>query len=85
MTNAQIIINNMVTAGLDPMETVVDTFAGWKRRGYIVNKGETAVFKTKIWKPCKAKKDTEETEDTTNLKLVNAAFFTAEQVKAIGA
>lgn len=85
MTNAQIIITNMVNVGLDPMETVVDTFAGWKRKGYVVNKGETAAFKTKIWKPCKNKKQEGEEEAQTNLRLVNAAFFTAEQVKAIGA
>lgn len=85
MTNSEIIIREMKSAGLDPMEVVVNTFAGWKRNGYVVNKGETAAFKTKIWKPCKNKKQEGEEEAQTKLRLVNAAFFTFEQVKAIGA
>lgn len=85
MTNTEIIIKEMAIAGLDPMKDVVNTFAGWKRNGYVVNKGETAAFKTKIWKPCKNKKQEGEEEAQTSLRLVNAAFFTFEQVKAIGA
>lgn len=91
MTNAEIIMGSMVLAELDPMTTVVNTFAGWKRRGYSVKKGEKAVFKTKIWKPVKYAKKEQESEidanlsaedsDNKHLVLVNAAFFTAEQVE----
>lgn len=92
MTNAQIIIEAMILAELDPMEIEVDTFAGWKRRGFSVKKGEKAVFKTKIWKPCKFKpeelgegvevpKDEEQTVNKKKLVLVNASFFTDEQVE----
>ena len=91
MTNIDIIIGSMVLAGLDPKTEVVNTFAGWKRRGYSVKKGEKAVFKTKIWKPVKYAKKEQESETDVNLSaeesdnkhlvLVNSAFFTAEQVE----
>ena len=91
MTNAEIIMGSMVLAELDPLTTVVNTFAGWKRRGYSVKKGEKAVFKTKIWKPVKYTKKEQESEidanlsaeqaDKKHLELVNAAFFTSEQVE----
>lgn len=86
MTNTEIIMGAMKLAGLNPMTDVVDTFAGWKRRGYSVNRGEKAKFATKIWKPTKFKtkdehKKDEDTEDTTKrLILVTASFFTSEQV-----
>lgn len=91
MTNGEIILTAMMLAELDPMEVTVDTYAGWKRKGFVVKRGETAVFKTKIWKPSKySKKEVEEIEsrgvevsDRTNQKLilVNAAFFTDKQVE----
>ncbi len=93
MTNAEIILGAMMLAEIDPMEVEVDTFAGWKRKGYVVKRGEKAVFQTKIWKPCKfVKKDDEEqqtdeqTEEKKNYKklmLVNASFFTDLQVERI--
>ena len=91
MTNAEIITIAMIGAELDPMEVEVDTFAGWKRRGFIVKKGQKAVFQTKIWKPCKFKKeeaeqkdDAEQTEQNRKkLILVNASFFTDEQVERV--
>ena len=91
MTNLEIIVGAMKLTGLDPRTDVVNTFAGWKRRGYSVKKGEKAVFKTKIWKPVKYTKKEQESEidanlsaeesDNKHLVLVNAAFFTAEQVE----
>lgn len=93
MTNAEIIVSAMVLAELDPMEVEVDTFAGWKRKGYCVKKGQKAVFKTKIWKPCKFKneeielpeeaKDMEPQFNKKKLILVNASFFTDEQVERV--
>lgn len=97
MTNAEIITVAMIGAELDPMEVDVDTFAGWKRRGFCVKKGQKAVFKTKIWKPCKFNKDADDAETSTDvddkyadaktprkkLILVNASFFTDEQVEKV--
>ena len=94
MTNAQIILEGMLLAELDPMEVEVDTFAGWKRKGFTVKKGEKAVFKTKIWKPCKFKPEEISTDDDVindgeqvvnkkKLVLVNAFFFTDEQVEKV--
>lgn len=92
MTNAQIIVEAMLLAELDPEEVVVDTFAGWKRKGYTVKKGEKAVFQTSIWKPSKKNHvkeseveenevPTEDTEKHTYLHLVKASFFTSDQVE----
>lgn len=91
MTNANIITLAMLNAKLDPMTVVVDTYAGWKRKGYAVRRGEKAVFQTKIWKPIKQlskqeQAEMEKADESTRkqyrkLWLVNAAFFTAEQVE----
>lgn len=89
MTNAEIIAGEMIVAGLNPLEDVVDTFAGWKRKGYTVKKGEKSVFTTSIWKPSikKAEVTEEETvEDNTPhtyLHLVKASFFTDKQVEKL--
>ena len=96
-TNAEIILGAMMLAELDPETVIVDTYAGWSRKGYQVKKGETAVFKTKIWKPSKFAVKTEDSQETpevaatedgtdtpksyTKLILVPAAFFTHEQVE----
>lgn len=84
MTNLEIIVGSMIVAGLDPLTVEVDTYAGWKRKGFVVKRGETAVFKTKIWKPCKRKADDEFDEEEKQLYLVNAAFFTEDQVEKVG-
>lgn len=87
MTNFEIIAQACALANI-AVDTEVDTYAGWSRKGYTVKRGEHAVFKTKIWKPCKRKKDAEQTENaeqteanSKRLILVNAAFFTDEQVE----
>jgi hypothetical protein len=71
----------MLLAELDPETVIVDTYAGWKRKGYQVKKGETAVFKTSIWKPCKSKKkdnndstDATETVNTENADSSNSTY-----------
>lgn len=86
MTNLQIIITAMEMNGV---KEEVDTYAGWGRRGYQVKKGEKAVFKTKIWKPVRAKNKAADAaeefmknEDGDKLILVNASFFGHSQVAA---
>lgn len=91
MTNAEIILGEMVVAGLDPLEVEVDTYIGWKRKGFQVKRGEEAVFKTRIWKP-KSKAQLEKEEEQlangeavkyhNRMSLVPAAFFTNNQVEA---
>lgn len=87
MTNAQIV---MTECALHNVTEAVDTFAGWKRKGYSVKKGEHAVFKTSIWKPnSKKRKEEDSTEETDDKKpyarmyMVKAAFFTVSQVEPI--
>lgn len=79
MTNAQIIMTEVALHGV---QEEVDTYAGWKRRGYQVQKGNKALFKTRIWKPCKskAKKQDEDGEDESKLIMVDASFFGLSQV-----
>lgn len=78
MTNYEIIEGAKKLAGIAE-DVEVDTFAGWKAKGYCVNKGEHASFKTKIWKPCKIVEKLTE-EEKQKLYMVNAAFFTINQV-----
>lgn len=88
MTNAQIITGEMILNGV--MEEV-DTYAGWSRRGYQVQKGEKAKFKTRIWKPAKVRKitmvdqDADGEEKESKLIMVNAAFFGKSQVALVAA
>lgn len=86
MTNAEILTTE---CALHNVTETVDTFAGWKRKGYSVKKREHAVFKTSIWKPSKKRKEGDSTEETDDKKpyvemyMVKAAFFTASQVEPI--
>jgi hypothetical protein len=77
MTNKQIIMGEILTRGI--MEDV-DTYDGWRRRGYQVSRGSKALFQTEIWKPCKTKK-TEDGEARTRLYMVKASFFGRSQVE----
>lgn len=77
MTNLQIILGAMELAGV---KEEVDTYQGWKRRGYQVDRGQKAKFQTKIWKPCKRGKTEEGENETPKLILVNASFFGKSQV-----
>ena len=77
MTNAEIITGNCILTGISEP---VDTYPGWKAKGYQVKKGSKAVFKTKIWKPCKTKNE-KTGEKEKRLLLVNASFFTKSQVE----
>lgn len=85
MTNMEIITGACV---LNKVTDPVDTFAGWKRKGYKVKAGEKAVFKVPIWKPSKKKTVENETEDEekkqqSRMYLVTAAFFTDKQVEKV--
>ena len=83
MTNAEILSKEITTRGITEP---VDTFPGWKRRGFKVKKGSKATFKTKIWKPSKKKikdKETGEEKENNYFILVNAFYFTADQVEKI--
>ena len=82
MTNLQIIGTACMMNGITEE---VDTYAGWKRRGMQVSKGNKALFKTKIWKPVsgKSKAKGEDEEMDSHLILVTAAFFGASQVEEI--
>lgn len=81
MTNLQIIMSEVELHGVTEE---VDTYAGWKRRGMQVQKGNKALFQTKIWKPCKQRGDDGgEKADDSRMILVNASFFGRSQVAAV--
>ena len=82
------------TISIDEPEAI-HTFQDWKARGYCVRKGEHAIARLLIWKPCKtaAAKAAEEEAAAAGMILINkpkmmkvtAAFFSASQVDAIKA
>ena len=76
MTNQEIISGNLILRGI---EEDVNTYAGWKREGYQVQKGQKALFTTKIWKPCNYT-DKATGEKGKKLFMVNASFFGVSQV-----
>jgi hypothetical protein len=76
ITNAEIIATECSLRGI--MEEV-HTFQRWKAMGYMVKKGEKAVFKTTIWKA--VPKNDEEKE--VKLFMKSAAFFKASQVQPL--
>lgn len=94
MTNIEIIENERLLYNIDE-DLEIDTYQGWKNKGYSINKGEKALFKTKIWKPRKEinrlEKDSEENVDpekkekyNSKFILVNSAFFSERQVRKVG-
>ena len=82
ISNAEIIANEAMLAGLDP-EAEYLTFAQWKFRGMSVKKGSKAVIKTGLWTPCKAsKKELEGNPDAKARCYLKTSFlFTREQVE----
>lgn len=84
MTNAEIIQGEILARGITQE---VDTYAGWKRKGFKVKKGSKATFKTKIWKPKTRKikdKDGKETDKKEKyFIMVKAYYFTKAQVEPI--
>lgn len=71
------------------MPEEIKTFDAWKKEGLIVQKGEHAVAKFKIWMPRKGKakvEDEEQEKDAPKGFYMKTAFFFSEgQVKPIGA
>lgn len=61
----------------------VHTYENWKSKGFHVQKGEKALFQTKIWRPCKIKRTDKNGNVHSDMKLllVNASFFGMSQVK----
>lgn len=81
LTNKEIILQEMLLNNIN-LDTKIDTYAGWNRKGYTINKGSKALFTTSIWKPCKSKN--KETEQTNNkMYLVKASYFSSDQVTKI--
>lgn len=99
MTNAEIIFKTAILSGVftkeeatEYLRTVGDlplhTFNEWKKRGYIVKKGEHAVLKVAIWMPKtnkanskKAKEASEDDEGMDGFYQKVASFFKPEQVE----
>ena len=100
MTNAQIIeeakemlfADGVLTMNDDGEIQEIHTYQAWKKQGFQVKKGETAVAKFPVWKFTKSKKQAEEEADNKDeveqkgkgfffKKL--SAFFTEDQVEPI--
>lgn len=97
MTNFQLIANAAIGEGLYTQEEAIaileengelplHTFAEWKKRGFVVRRGEHAKLTTQIWRyKGKGKQTVEVSEDdeknARNFYLTKAFFFTAEQVE----
>ena len=82
ISNAEIIHNEAMLAGLDPDAEYL-TFMQWKQRGYSVKKGAKAVIKTGLWTPCKAsRKELAENQDAKARCYLKTSFlFTRAQVE----
>lgn len=91
MSNVQIITEYMENNGLIDEATgfaltELHTYAGWKKLGYQVKKGEKSKHNIVIWKRTSKKvvnKETGEEEDKTSMFMTKAAFFTTEQVEKL--
>ena len=81
MTNKEIIMMERVLNNID-FDLEINTYAGWNRQGYTINKGSKALFTTKIWKPCKSKKQ-EDGQQKNNMYLVKASYFSQDQVTKV--
>jgi len=81
MTNKEILMTERILNNVD-FDLEINTFAGWNRNGYTINKGSKALFTTQIWKPCKNKnKETE--QEQKRMYLVKASYFSINQVTKI--
>lgn len=102
MTNEEIIYSASISAGIftedeaqkfvqKGWELPIHTFAGWKKYGYSVKKGEHAALKVRIWrkkgvktdKPSDDKEAVEVEPDGDGYYLVPAFLFTGAQVERI--
>ena len=93
MKNVEIIAMNtalLIENGTIKPENTINTWLGWKMRGYKVKKGAEHVAAFPIWVKSKQKKQEEteeETEETQkkcrDFNLQTAYWFTNEQVERI--
>lgn len=58
----------------------IHTYAGWKERGYQVQKGQKAVAQFTIWKHVTKKGESEEDQPETRMFMKKASWFTFSQV-----
>lgn len=82
MTNMETILTTLQLEGNEEtlsyfLEGKLLTFAEWKKRGYIVQKGQKATVQVPIWRKVKNKKDEKKFIRRT------ASFFTPKQVKEL--
>ena len=73
MSNSEMIGAAFQMNGLVYSKKEYDTFAGWKRRGRKISKGQKSVVKTQMWRPKKVKD--EEGTETTKMYMVTGHFF----------
>ena len=103
MTNSEIIISEIKGHGLMTDEQIVsfikkngylplNTFAEWKRFGFIVKRGEHARITSKLWRYTDKKKKgepkteldkAEQEQDNGRYYLAKAFLFTSEQVQKL--
>lgn len=91
MTNQEIILSNwaiLTQTGVIKPENTINTYIGWRHRGFQVKKGEAHIAEFKIWVKSKAKKQkSEEEEESTKRRsdfiLQTAYWFTDQQVEPI--
>lgn len=84
MCNEEIICGEMLLRGISEE---CHTFARWKSMGYVVKKGEKALFQTTIWK-CNDKKreeieNSEEGKSKIRMFMKKSSFFGFSQVEKI--
>lgn len=79
ITNAQGEQEEVVVEEAEP----IHTYAGWKERGYQVQKGEKAIAKFTIWKHVVKKAKQEGDEDETKMFMKTASWFKFSQVAPI--
>ena len=85
MTNAEILMGECATRGITEE---VHTFARWKQLGFMVKKGEHALFSTSLWKQCKSKKreeaeNLEDGEQSGRCYLCKSYLFGRSQVEEV--
>lgn len=84
MTNVDIIAAEVVARGI---KEEVHTFSKWKSLGFIVKKGEHALFETKLWKFKTKDSNVEDTEEEQiehgRMYLTRAFLFGKSQVEEV--
>ena len=61
----------------------IHTYAGWKERGYQVQKGEKAIAQFTIWKHVTKKAEVEGEQDEQKMFMKKASWFKFSQVAPI--